>query len=141
MRRARGGVGSDGWLHPSPVVRGHASREGVGEPRALRRQGDAPPPGRRRRMKFAMTFGQLNPKYFLDAAIAADRLGYESAWLPEHLVFPIEMSGQLVPGEEHPPVPPSTPIFDAAAYLAWIAAQTSQIRLGTFVYLLGLRHP
>jgi len=92
-------------------------------------------------LKFAMTFGQLNPKYFLDAAIAADRLGFESAWLPEHLVFPLEMRGQLVPGEEHPPVPPSTPIFDAAAYLAWIAAQTTQIRLGTFVYLLGLRHP
>jgi probable F420-dependent oxidoreductase len=92
-------------------------------------------------VKFAMTFGQLNPKYFLDAALAADRLGFESAWLPEHLVFPLAMSGQLVPGEEHPPVPPSTPIFDAAAYLSWLAAQTTQIRLGTFVYLLGLRHP
>lgn len=92
-------------------------------------------------MKFGMTFGQLNPKYFAPAALAADRLGFESAWLPEHLVLPLAMSGQLVPGEEHPPIPPSTPVFDAAAYLAWIAAQTTQIRLGTFVYLLGLRHP
>jgi probable F420-dependent oxidoreductase len=92
-------------------------------------------------MKFGMTFGQLNPKYFHEAALAADRLGFESAWLPEHLVFPVVMRGQLVPGEEHPPVPPSTPVFDACAYLSWIAAQTSQIRLGTFVYLLALRHP
>lgn len=92
-------------------------------------------------MKFGMTFGQLNPKYFLDAALEADRLGFESAWLPEHLVLPVEMRGQLVPGEEHPPIPPSTPVFDAAAYLAWIAAQTTQIRLGTFVYLLAMRHP
>lgn len=92
-------------------------------------------------MKFGMTFGQLNPKYFLDAVLEADRLGFESAWLPEHLVFPVEMRGQLVPGEEHPPVPPSTPVFDACAYLSWVAAQTDQIRLGTFVYLLGLRHP
>jgi probable F420-dependent oxidoreductase len=92
-------------------------------------------------VKFGMTFGQLNPAFFLDAALEADRLGFESAWLPEHLVFPLEMRGQLVPGEEHPPVPPSTPVFDACAYLAWIAAQTNQIRLGTFVYLLGLRHP
>ncbi len=88
-----------------------------------------------------MTFGQLNPKYFLEAAVEADRLGFESAWLPEHLVFSVEIRGQLIPGEEHPPVPSSTPVFDAAAYLAWIAAQTTQIRLGTFVYLLGLRHP
>ena len=37
-----------------------------------------------------MTFGQLNPAFVLDAALEADRLGYESAWLPEHLVFPLE---------------------------------------------------
>jgi len=92
-------------------------------------------------MKFGMTFGQLNPKYFHEAALEADRLGFESAWLPEHLVFPVEMRGQLVPGEEHPPVPASTPVFDACAYLSWIAAQTTRLRLGTFVYLLGLRHP
>lgn len=92
-------------------------------------------------MKFGMTFGQLNPKYFPEAALAADRLGFESCWFPEHLVLPIAMRGQLVPGEEHPPIPPSTPVFDAAAYLAWIAAQTTQIRLGTFVYLLAIRHP
>lgn len=92
-------------------------------------------------MKFALTFGQLNPAFWLDVAVEADRLGYESFWLPEHLVFPLEIRGQLVPGEEHPPVPPSTPIFDAAAYLSFVAACTEQIRLGTFVYLLGLRHP
>lgn len=92
-------------------------------------------------MKYAMTFGQLNPHFWVDAAVEADRLGYESAWLPEHLVFPLEIRGQLVPGEEHPPVPASTPIFDACAYLSYLAGITSQIRLGTFVYVLGLRHP
>lgn len=92
-------------------------------------------------MKFGMTFGRLNPAFFLEAVLEADRLGFESAWLPEHLVFPVEMRGQLVPGEEHPPVPPSTPVFDAPAYLSFVAAQTARIRLGTFVYLLGLRHP
>ena len=92
-------------------------------------------------MKFAVTFGQLNPHFWLDAALAADELGFESIWLPEHLVFPVEMHGQLVPGEEHAPVPPSTPVYDAAAYLSFVAARTSRIRLGTFVYLLGIRHP
>ena len=92
-------------------------------------------------MKYAITFGQLNPHFWLDAAKLADDLGFESIWLPEHLVFPMEMRGQLVPGEEHPPVPASTPVYDACAYLSFIAAQTRQIRLGTFVYLLGIRHP
>lgn len=92
-------------------------------------------------MKFGITFGQLNPKYWLDAVEAADRCGFESAWLPEHLVFPLDIQGQLVPGEPHPPVPPTTPVHDACAYLSFVAARTERIRLGTFVYLLGLRHP
>ena len=51
------------------------------------------------------------------------------------------MSRSPHPGETHPPVPPDTPIFDAFAYLAYLAGITEQIRLGTHVYNLGLRHP
>lgn len=92
-------------------------------------------------MKLGLTFGQLNPAAWQDVAVAADELGYESLWLPEHLVFPLEISGQLIPGEEHPPVPPTVPIFEPCSYLSFLAARTSQINLGTFVYLLGIRHP
>ncbi|MBV6510399.1 MAG: hypothetical protein JJLCMIEE_03539 [Acidimicrobiales bacterium] len=92
-------------------------------------------------MNFGVALSRVNPAYFVDVAVEADRLGFESVWLAEHLVFPVEMTGQLVPGEDHPPVPPSTPVFDAAAYLSFLAARTEQIRLGTYVYLLGLRHP
>ncbi|HEY2813695.1 MAG TPA: LLM class F420-dependent oxidoreductase [Acidimicrobiales bacterium] len=92
-------------------------------------------------MRFGITFGRLNPRVWLDAVVAADERGFESAWLPEHLVFPVTMTGQLIPGEEHPPVPPSTPVYDAAAYLSFVAARTERIRLGTFVYLLAIRHP
>ena len=92
-------------------------------------------------VRLAITFGRLNPKSFVDAALAAEELGFESVWLPEHVVFPLEMRGELVPGEEHPPVPPQTPVFDAPAYLSYIAGLTQRIRLGTHVYLMGLRHP
>ncbi len=92
-------------------------------------------------VKFGITLGRLNPKSFVDATLAAERLGFESVWLPEHLVLPLEMRGQLVPGEPHPPVPPETPVFDAPAYLSFLAAHTDRIRLGTHVYLLGIRHP
>lgn len=92
-------------------------------------------------MDFGITFGQLNPGVWEDVATEADRLGFESLWLPEHLVFPLEVRGELVPGEEHPPVPSSTPVYDAPSYLSYIAAKTGQIKLGTFVYLLGIRHP
>ncbi len=92
-------------------------------------------------MKLGITFGQLNPAFFEEVAVAADGLGFESVWLPEHLVFPVRIEGQLVPGEEHPPVPPTVPIFEPCSYLSYIAARTTAIRLGTFVYLLGIRHP
>ena len=68
-------------------------------------------------------------------------LGYESVWLPEHLVFTRAMSRSPHPGEEHPPVPPDTPIYDAFAYLAFLAARTERVRLGTHVFNIGLRHP
>jgi probable F420-dependent oxidoreductase len=92
-------------------------------------------------LKFAVTFGRMHPRLWVEAAEAADRLGFESAWLPEHLVLPVAMSGSPHSGAEHPPVPPTTQLFDPAAYLSFIAARTSTLRLGTYVYLLGLRHP
>lgn len=92
-------------------------------------------------MKFGITLSQLDPAHFDDVAVTADRCGYESLWLAEHLVFPLRVEGELVPGEEHPPVPAHLPIYDAPAYLSYLAARTTRIRLGTFVYLLGIRHP
>jgi probable F420-dependent oxidoreductase len=92
-------------------------------------------------VKFGVALGRLNPAFFVDATVAADELGYESVWLPEHLVFTAAMSRSPHPGESHPPVPPETPIFDAFAYLSFLAGRTERVRLGTHVYNIGLRHP
>ena len=92
-------------------------------------------------MKFGIALGRLNPAFFVTAAVEADRLGFESVWLPEHLVLPLEMSSSPFPGEDHPPVPPTTPVFDCFAYLSYLAGRTERIRLGTHVYNLALRSP
>jgi probable F420-dependent oxidoreductase len=92
-------------------------------------------------VKFAVTFGRMHPRIWTEAAEAADRLGFESIWLPEHLVLPMAMAGSPYAGAEHPPVPPTTQLFDAPSLLSYVAARTSSVRLGTYVYLLGLRHP
>jgi probable F420-dependent oxidoreductase len=78
---------------------------------------------------------------WVEAAVVADQLGFESIWLPEHLVLPLTMAGSPFAGAEHPPVPPTTKLFDPAALLSFVAARTTNIRLGTYVYLMGLRHP
>jgi probable F420-dependent oxidoreductase len=92
-------------------------------------------------VKFGIALSTLHPGFHLDATLEAERLGFESVWLAEHLVFPVDLSGSPHPGADAPPVPPSTPVYDAFAYLCFLAARTSTIRLGTNVYLLGLRHP
>ncbi len=60
---------------------------------------------------------------------------------PRASCIPDRDGGLAVPGDDHPPVPPSTPVFDAFAYLSYLAGRTREIRLGTNIYLLGLRHP
>jgi probable F420-dependent oxidoreductase len=92
-------------------------------------------------VKIGIALGALNPAFHEEVVLECEALGYESVWLPEHLVFPANMSGSPHPGEDHPPVPPTTPVYDAFAMLCYYAARTERIRLGTNVYLLGLRHP
>jgi probable F420-dependent oxidoreductase len=83
----------------------------------------------------------MHPAQFEPMTRLGDQLGYESVWLSEHLVVPMTLSGQLRDDEDHPPLRPELPLFDAPAYLSFLAAKTDRIRLGTFVYLLALRHP
>jgi probable F420-dependent oxidoreductase len=92
-------------------------------------------------MKFGIALGRLHYSLHTEMAILADTLGFESVWLPEHLVLPVEMGGSPFAGEDHPPIPPDAPILDCFGYLSYLAARTERIRLGTHVYLLGLRHP
>jgi probable F420-dependent oxidoreductase len=92
-------------------------------------------------MKFGIALASLNPARWDEVTAEADRLGFESAWMAEHLVLPVEMAGSPHAGSDHPPIPPTVPVFDALAYLAYLAARTERIRLGTYVYNIGLRHP
>jgi probable F420-dependent oxidoreductase len=93
------------------------------------------------RLRYGVALGKAHPSFHLEITQEAERLGFESVWMPEHLIFPTTMAGSPYPGQEHPPVPPSTPVFDAFGWLCFLAGKTERIRLGTNVYLLGLRHP
>lgn len=92
-------------------------------------------------MKFGIHLGTINPRFWVQVAEAADRLGYESVWVPEHLVVPFGSTGNPHAGAAHPPIPPDVPTFDALGVLSHFAGRTEQIRLGTHVYNVGLRHP
>ena len=64
-------------------------------------------------MKIGVMLAGVNTKFWTAAAQAAEDAGFESVWLPEHLVFPVEMQGSPHDGDSHPPIPSNTPAFDA----------------------------
>ena len=92
-------------------------------------------------MKFGVYLGRAHPNSWRDLAVAADSLGFESLWIPEHLILPEAMTGSPITGHAEPPITPDTPTYDALGYLTYLAGCTQQIRLGTWVYVLALRHP
>ncbi len=92
-------------------------------------------------MKFAVHLGGVNIALWGELAEAADRLGFESVWLPEHVIVPMVSTGSPHDGSDHPPIPSNVPMLDVMAVMAQLAARTTQIRLGTNVYNVGLRHP
>lgn len=92
-------------------------------------------------MKVGLQLQAVNPKFWIVASQEAEQAGFESVWIPEHLVLPVEMTGSPYTGHAEVPIPPSIPTYDAFIALALIAASTSTIRLGTHVYNIGLRHP
>ena len=92
-------------------------------------------------MKFGIAMGRLHVGFYEEIVIEADKLGFESVWMPEHLVLPVDMSGSPFAGAEHPPLPANSNVLDCFSYLSYLAGRTSRVRIGTHVYLLGLRHP
>jgi probable F420-dependent oxidoreductase len=92
-------------------------------------------------VKIGIALGTVRPDRWTEVSCEADRLGYESVWMPEHLVLPVASNGSPYAGADHPPIPSDVPVFDALAYLSYLAGRTEQIRLATHVYNIGLRHP
>jgi probable F420-dependent oxidoreductase len=87
-------------------------------------------------------FGSDDPEGFVEIARAAEAAGFDSVWLGDHPVrparnastYPYSSSGRPVQRTEDS-------LFDPIVTLAYIAASTSQLTLGTAIYILPLRHP
>src|SRR5581483_5992762 len=80
------------------------------------------------------------------SAIAADvqkaeQLGFESAWVAEHLIMPARQ-GSAYPytADGRFPAPPDAPFLDPLLALAYVAAVTRTIRLATGIFVVPLRN-
>jgi probable F420-dependent oxidoreductase len=93
-------------------------------------------------MKFGLTLTGMSPRWYVEASRRAERNGFESVWLGEHLILPATMPATYLYSESgQPPITPATPAYDPWALLAAVATGTDTIRLGTNVYIVPLRHP
>jgi probable F420-dependent oxidoreductase len=93
-------------------------------------------------MRFGLALSGVSPRHYAALAAQAETAGFESVWVPDHLVFPEVMPpSYLYTDSGEPPIPSTTAVYDPWVLLGAIASVTETIRLGTNVYVLPLRHP
>lgn len=93
-------------------------------------------------MKFGIALIGISPRFYAEIAQIAEAAGFESIWVPEHLVFPATMPPQYPYSDSGlPPVTAQTPLYDPWAVLGYLACATTKLRLATNVFIAPLRHP
>lgn len=97
-------------------------------------------------MKFGVMFGNAGPFAFPEAlatlARTAEEVGMESLWTVEHVVVPVGYRSRYPYSDDgRMPGPEDVPIADPIVPLAFVAALTRTLRLGTGVVILPQRHP
>lgn len=72
-----------------------------------------------------------SPEAISEVAQAAEELGYDSAWVMDHVVVP-----DVPEADQFTPL-----VYDPFLTLAYVAAKTERIRLGTSVLIVPYRNP
>jgi probable F420-dependent oxidoreductase len=84
---------------------------------------------------FGLNVGAFdNPDSIERLAATAEGVGFESVWTGEHVVL---VDPQAPPS----PVPPESSFVDTVATLAFVAAKTERIKIGSGILLLAQRDP
>ena len=81
------------------------------------------------------------PKLLRVVATTAERLGFATLWAPEHVVLVNQYASKYPYSSGEFPAPPNIPIADPFTTLAYAAACTSTIRLGTGICLVPEHNP
>ncbi len=97
-------------------------------------------------MHFALTGvgsgSTVRPEPLVQVAQEAEVLGFESLWIPEHLAVPVQMDSPYpYSADGQFPGGPNAGLHDPFVALAFVAAHTEHIKLGTGVFVLPLRNP
>src|SRR3954447_3045099 len=80
------------------------------------------------------TNATLDPAITVQLARRAEGLGYTSWWAGDHVVLPSPRTPQS-------PMAPTDPLLDPLTHLAYVAAVTERLELGTGILILPQRNP
>src|SRR5262245_2844174 len=85
-------------------------------------------------MKIGVQLPHFGPQASGEGAVAlaveAERLGYDSVWVADHVVYPPDQVDRF-----------GLAFYDPLALLPWVGARTSRVTLGTAVMVLPYHHP
>jgi probable F420-dependent oxidoreductase len=98
-------------------------------------------------LRIPHTGRQATPDFVRRWSMSADRLGYDSLWGVDHLVMPQKVESKYVLPRRPADIADDavsellSPNFELMTTLAFVAAVTERIRLGTAVAVLPIRNP
>ncbi len=81
-------------------------------------------------------------EYLVDVATTAERLGFASVWVSDHVVWPqtYESPYPYDPGGKYP-ADIDQAFCEALTSMAWISAHTTRIRVGSLIVVIPQRDP
>lgn len=88
-------------------------------------------------MKIGLNIVPVQTAKMAEAARLSEELGFESVWIGEHIVLPMEPSKPYPYGQAS--FRPKTPFLEPFVALSHLAAATTTIRLGTGICILPAR--
>ncbi len=92
-------------------------------------------------MKFGTFLYQTSPNSIGAVARKAEECGFESLWIPEHIILPVTYKSPYpYSSSGRMGAPPESPLHDPMLALAYVAGITSKIRLATGVFVLPIRN-
>ena len=93
-------------------------------------------------VRLPATGGGSTPEKIVTVARWAQELGFHSVWVADHIILPNQVESTYPYAGGGPwPYPSDTPYFDSLLALAWAGAVAPDLKLGTSVVVLPMRHP
>jgi len=92
-------------------------------------------------MKFGTFITSLRPEKITANIRKAEEVGFESAWIGEHLILPVSYTSRYPYSPDGRfPAPADVPFHDPMLALAFAAAVTSKIKLATGIFVVPIRN-